>query len=142
MLPHLVFGDGSSCSPRTSGSRAPPVHAIALRRVVDIGRRGPAAGTARVRRQLRDCWPRLYRWHGWLGWCTAGSPEWTTRRVPAGVPICAVCPGALRLRSGGAHVELPGGRRAVPPLRNVDVVVVPGVVRVAGGLWLGGVTVP
>lgn len=84
MVPHIVFSDGTeyfpgpdrwACaelnsdaphSPRTSGICQPPVHAIALRRVVDIGRRGSAADVARVERLLRECWPRLYRWHAWL----------------------------------------------------------------------------
>ena len=52
--------------PRTSGICQPPVHAIALRRVVDIGRQGLRRDVERVERLLRNCWPRLYRWHAWL----------------------------------------------------------------------------
>jgi glucosylglycerate hydrolase len=84
MLPHIVFGPGDGyfpgpdrwgcaeltadapVSPRTSGICQPPVHAIALRRVVEIGRRGSASDAARVQRLLLNCWPRLYRWHSWL----------------------------------------------------------------------------
>jgi hypothetical protein len=84
MLPHIVFGDGTGyfpgpdrwgtaelnpdapSLPRTSGICQPPVHAIALRRVVDIGRRGTRRDVARVEELLRHCWPRLYRWHEWL----------------------------------------------------------------------------
>ena len=123
MLPHIVFSEGDSYfpgpdrwgtaelsddaprAPRTSGICQPPVHAIALRRVVDIGRGGSAADAARVERLLRDCWPRLYRWHGWLaryrdplgtglvslvhGWESGmdNSPRWDE-------PYAAVRPGA------------------------------------------------
>jgi glucosylglycerate hydrolase len=84
MLPHIVFGPGDGyfpgpdrwgcaeltsdapASPRTSGICQPPVHAIALRRVVEIGRRGSVSDATRVQRLLLNCWPRLYRWHSWL----------------------------------------------------------------------------
>jgi hypothetical protein len=79
MLPHIVFSEGGGYfpgpqrwgaaelnpdapdAPRTSGICQPPVHAIALRRIVDVGR-----GTDSVERLLREGWPRLYRWHEWL----------------------------------------------------------------------------
>ena len=84
MLPHIVFGNGTGyfpgpdrwgtaelnpdapANPSTSGICQPPVHAIALRRVVDIGRQGSRRDIARVEELLRHCWPRLYRWHEWL----------------------------------------------------------------------------
>jgi hypothetical protein len=122
MLPHIVFSEGTEYfpgpdrwgtaelngdaprAPRTSGICQPPVHAIALRRVVDIGRRGTVGDAARVERLLRDCWPRLYRWHAWLarhrdphgtgllcvvhGWESGmdNSPRWDA-------PYAAVIPG-------------------------------------------------
>lgn len=84
MLPHIVFsgdteyfpGPGrwgtaeltsdAPTAPRTSGICQPPVHAIALRRVVDIGRAGSTAQIASVEQLLRHSWPRLFRWHEWL----------------------------------------------------------------------------
>lgn len=84
MVPHIVFGEGTDYfpgperwgtselnpdaprEPRTSGICQPPVHAIAIRRIVDIGRRGTSADRDRVERFLLDMWPRVYRWHEWL----------------------------------------------------------------------------
>ncbi|WP_291413620.1 glycogen debranching protein [Actinophytocola sp.] len=118
MLPHIVFSEGGGYfpgpqrwgaaelnadapdAPRTSGICQPPVHAIALRRIVDIGRGSPS-----VDRLLREGWPRLYHWHEWLvrhrdphgtgllaivhGWESGmdNSPRWD-------VPYAAVVPGA------------------------------------------------
>ena len=117
MLPHIVFSEGGGYfpgperwgaaelnpdapgAPRTSGICQPPVHAIALRRIADIG--GDAGS---VQRLLREGWPRLYRWHEWLvrhrdphatgllaivhGWESGmdNSPRWD-------VPYAAVTPG-------------------------------------------------
>ncbi|GAB3456229.1 glucosylglycerate hydrolase [Actinophytocola sediminis] len=117
MLPHIVFSEGGGYfpgpqrwgaaelnqdapdSPRTSGICQPPVHAIALRRIVDIG-----AGSPAVARLLADGWPKLYRWHEWLvrhrdphgtgmlaivhGWESGmdNSPRWD-------IPYAAVVPG-------------------------------------------------
>jgi glucosylglycerate hydrolase len=79
MLPHIVFSEGGGYfpgperwgaaelnadapdAPRTSGICQPPVHAIALRRIVDIG-----AGAESTARLLAEGWPKLYRWHEWL----------------------------------------------------------------------------
>jgi len=84
MLPHIVFSEDGGYfpgperwgaaelnadapdTPRTSGICQPPVHAIALRRIVDIGRAGSAADAAAADRLLTDGWPILYRWHEWL----------------------------------------------------------------------------
>lgn len=82
MIPHIVFSEGAGYfpgperwgaaelnpdapnSPRTSGICQPPVHAIALRRIVDISRSQGERETAY--RLLKSAWPRLYRWHEWL----------------------------------------------------------------------------
>jgi hypothetical protein len=118
MLPHIVFSEGGGyfpgpgrwgaaelnpdapSVPRTSGICQPPVHAIALRRIVDIGGESDSA-----RRLLREGWPKLYRWHEWLvrhrdphgtgmlaivhGWESGmdNSPRWD-------IPYAAVVPGA------------------------------------------------
>jgi glucosylglycerate hydrolase len=84
MLPHIVFSEDTEyfpgpdrwgtaelnpdapTAPRTSGICQPPVHAIALRRMVDVGRRGTTAEIDSVERLLRESWPHLYRWHAWL----------------------------------------------------------------------------
>ncbi len=82
MIPHIVFSEGTGYfpgperwgaaelnadapnSPRTSGICQPPVHAIALRRIVDIAR---AQGEREVAfKLLKTAWPKLYRWHEWL----------------------------------------------------------------------------
>lgn len=86
MLPHIVFDPGSDGyfpgpqrweahllarhaprTPQTSGICQPPVHAIALRSVVDTAR---ASGRSDDRRAgealLRQLWPDVFRWHEWL----------------------------------------------------------------------------
>ncbi len=120
MIPHIVFSEGAGYfpgperwgaaelnadapnAPRTSGICQPPVHAIALRRIVDIARSQGEADVAF--RLLRSAWPKLYRWHEWLvrhrdplgtgmlaivhGWesGTDNSPRWD-------LPYAAVVPG-------------------------------------------------
>jgi hypothetical protein len=82
MIPHIVFSEGAGYfpgperwgaaelnpdapnAPRTSGICQPPVHAIALRRIVDIARSQGERDTAY--KLLKFAWPRLYRWHEWL----------------------------------------------------------------------------
>ncbi|MFL6123922.1 MGH1-like glycoside hydrolase domain-containing protein [Actinophytocola sp.] len=82
MIPHIVFSEGAGYfpgperwgaaelnpdapnAPRTSGICQPPVHAIALRRIVDIARSQGERATAYE--LLKFAWPRLYRWHEWL----------------------------------------------------------------------------
>jgi hypothetical protein len=122
MVPHIVFSEdtryfpgparwgtaelnpAAPAAPRTSGICQPPVHAIALRRIVDIGRRGTLAETASAEWLLRESWPQLYRWHEWLvrhrdprhtgllavvhGWESGmdNSPRWDE-------PYAAVIPG-------------------------------------------------
>lgn len=120
MIPHIVFSEGAGYfpgperwgaaelnpdapnSPRTSGICQPPVHAIALRRIVDIARSQGERETAY--RLLKSAWPKLYRWHEWLvrhrdplatgmlaivhGWESGmdNSPRWD-------VPYAEVVPG-------------------------------------------------
>jgi hypothetical protein len=84
MLPHIVYGPrggyfpgpgrwgtaelnpNASDSPRTSGICQPPVHAIAVGRILEIARRGARADGAAAERLVRDVWPALYDWHAWL----------------------------------------------------------------------------
>ncbi|WAL67395.1 glycogen debranching protein [Amycolatopsis cynarae] len=122
MVPHIVFTENDAYFPgpdrwgtevahdgpqhvRTSGICQPPVHAIAVQRVLEIGRRSSAADRADAERFARDIWPSLYAWHRWLveyrtpgssgliaivhGWESGmdNSPRWD-------VPYAAVQPGA------------------------------------------------
>lgn len=120
MIPHIVFSEGAGYfpgperwgaaelnagapdSPRTSGICQPPVHAIALRRIVDIARSQGEGDVAF--RLLKSAWPKLYHWHEWLvrhrdpmatgmlaivhGWESGmdNSPRWD-------LPYAAVTPG-------------------------------------------------
>lgn len=101
MVPHIVFGEGTDYfpgparwgtselnpdapeEPRTSGICQPPVHAIAVRRIVDIGRQGTSADRRRAEGFLRGMWPRVYRWHEWL----------TERRDPDGRGLLGIVHG-------------------------------------------------
>ncbi|EIF00713.1 glucosylglycerate hydrolase [Saccharomonospora glauca] len=83
MLPHIVFTDaegyfpgpdrwGTDIAPqrprrvRTSGICQPPVHAVALRRIVSIARRTSKAEAELAERFTARAWSSLYRWHAWL----------------------------------------------------------------------------
>jgi len=85
MIPHIVFSDSESdyfpgpdrwgCAdltdeaprrPATSGICQPPVHAIAVQRIVAAGRREGSAGKALVEEFLERTWDPLMRWHRWL----------------------------------------------------------------------------
>ncbi|MCR3720790.1 MULTISPECIES: glucosylglycerate hydrolase [Prauserella salsuginis group] len=83
MIPHIVFtGDddyfpgpdrwGTDDAPqrphnaRTSGICQPPVHAIALRRIIDTARRTSEADAGIAEDFAREAWPALRRWHGWI----------------------------------------------------------------------------
>jgi hypothetical protein len=122
MLPHIVFTDADAYFPgpdrwgtdvaedgptnaRTSGICQPPVHAIAVQRVLEIARMSSPAERADAERFARHLWPKLYAWHRWLvkyrtpgssgliaivhGWESGmdNSPRWD-------VPYAAVKPGA------------------------------------------------
>ena len=110
MIPHIVFANGVDgisrarpvgCSalaanaPRTrhtSGITQPPVHAIAVQRILDHSRPHGRSTRAVAEEFLDRRWADLVRWHRWLAEArdqnpaagsrciTAGSPGWTTRR--------------------------------------------------------------
>ena len=83
MLPHIVFSDDAHYFPgpdrwgtavaaqkpdhvQTSGICQPPVHAIALRTILDAARRAPRPDQVAVERFAARAWPALYAWHRWL----------------------------------------------------------------------------
>ncbi|WP_067852575.1 glucosylglycerate hydrolase [Nocardia shimofusensis] len=85
MIPHIVFANGKDgyfpgparweCrqlaahapqSPDTSGITQPPVHAIAVQRVLDHSRRHGRSTKAVAEEFLNRRWPDLVRWHRWL----------------------------------------------------------------------------
>ncbi|GAA3819766.1 MULTISPECIES: glycogen debranching protein [Amycolatopsis] len=121
MVPHIVFTDDDAYFPgpdrwgtdtavdgprdvRTSGICQPPVHAIAVQRMLEIARTSSPEDRADAERFARSIWPRLYSWHRWLveyrtpgssgliaivhGWESGmdNSPRWD-------VPYAAVNPG-------------------------------------------------
>ncbi|MGY2093470.1 glucosylglycerate hydrolase [Nocardia gipuzkoensis] len=121
MIPHIVFTEDSDYFPgpdrwgtdsapqapagvRTSGICQPPVHAIALRRIVEIAHKTSRSDTEIAEQFARRAWPTLYRWHRWIvrhrmpdtsglvsivhGWESGmdNSPRWDE-------PYAAVVPG-------------------------------------------------
>lgn len=83
MIPHIVFTSatgyfpgpdrwGTDAAPqrprhvRTSGICQPPVHAIAIRRIVDVARRTSRVDAALAEGFAARVWQRLYRWHRWI----------------------------------------------------------------------------
>jgi hypothetical protein len=122
MVPHIVFTEDDAYFPgperwgtevatdgsahvRTSGICQPPVHAIAVRRVLDIARTSSPGDRVAAEGFARRIWPALYAWHRWLveyrtpgssglvaivhGWESGmdNSPRWD-------VPYSGVQPGA------------------------------------------------
>ena len=122
MVPHIVFTEDDAYFPgperwgtevatdgsahvRTSGICQPPVHAIAVRRVLDIARKSSPGDRVAAEGFARRIWPALYAWHRWLveyrtpgssglvaivhGWESGmdNSPRWD-------VPYSGVQPGA------------------------------------------------
>ena len=113
MIPHIVFANGvdgyfpgparwatsalAANAPRdrhTSGITQPPVHAIAVQRILDHARSRGRSTRAVAEAFLDRRWADLVRWHRWLAEArdpksaaaasrstTAGSPAWTTRRA-------------------------------------------------------------
>lgn len=88
MIPHIVFtgADGYEPGPdrwrvdgaapahvKTSGICQPPVHAIALRRILDRVRHGPRSARAEAEAFAARAFEPLARWHRWLA--TARDPE-------------------------------------------------------------------
>ncbi|REE94853.1 glucosylglycerate hydrolase [Thermomonospora umbrina] len=93
MVPHIVFTEGEvgyepgpqrwACrditadapdGPATSGLIQPPVHGVAVRRILDAARTASAAERRDVAERIRALWPALLAWHRYLA----------TRRDPAG----------------------------------------------------------
>ncbi|GAA2433607.1 hypothetical protein GCM10010191_54760 [Actinomadura vinacea] len=85
MVPHIVFADGdasyepgpkrwacgavSADAPRgraTSGLMQPPVHGIAVRRVLDAARRAGPGELHSAADRIRGLWPGLLAWHRYL----------------------------------------------------------------------------
>jgi glucosylglycerate hydrolase len=90
MIPHIVFsaGDGYFPGPerwgtesaaaapgavRTSGICQPPVHAIAVRRIVDAGRRQGGSAREAAEAFVRETFGAWLAWHRWLA--TARDPD-------------------------------------------------------------------
>lgn len=92
MIPHIVFSpDSTTYFPgadrwessrlaaqapahvETSGICQPPVHALAVHRILDAAERGTDDDRAQASRFLDSAWPRLLAWHQWL--VTARDPE-------------------------------------------------------------------
>ena len=89
MLPHIVFGpdaeyfpgadvwdagvaDAAPAGVPTSGICQPPVHAIAVRRVLDAGRRSGGTDLVLAERFAAETFDQWLAWHRWLG--TARDP--------------------------------------------------------------------
>lgn len=90
MLPHIVFGPDAGYFPgpevwdsacavaapvgmRTSGICQPPVHAIAVRRVLDAGRRNGGGDRELAERFVQETFDQWLAWHRWLA--TARDPS-------------------------------------------------------------------
>jgi glucosylglycerate hydrolase len=83
MLPHILFGSQSGYYPgpdvwncavaaaapdaETSGICQPPAHAIAVRRVLDAGRRRGGADRELAEEFVADTFDQWLAWHRWLG---------------------------------------------------------------------------
>ncbi|ADD39889.1 glucosylglycerate hydrolase [Stackebrandtia nassauensis] len=90
MIPHIVFSDVDGYFPgpdrwrahlaptapsgvRTSGICQPPVHAIALRHILDAGRRSGGTDQAEAERFISSTFDSWLNWHRWLA--TARDPD-------------------------------------------------------------------
>lgn len=97
MLPHIVFSsegdtyfpgpdrwacaelaENAPATPQTSGICQPPVHALALDRIMSAAEHRARAERRMAADFLDRCWPRLLAWHRWLA--TARDPD-TVGRV-------------------------------------------------------------
>jgi glucosylglycerate hydrolase len=133
MLPHIVFDpaetdyfpgpdrwgcaevtDDAPIAPRTSGICQPPVHALAVERVVALAeRRGPATA-ARVRAWLPGAYRRLLAWHRYL----------VRERDPCGTGLLTIHHGWESGMDNSPRWDGPWSRVAVdpdlPPYRRRD----------------------
>lgn len=85
MIPHIVFADGDATyepgperwaccdisphapsGPATSGLMQPPVHGVAVRRILDAARRAGGEEFRRAAERIRAMWPSLLAWHRYL----------------------------------------------------------------------------
>ncbi|MHB1172624.1 MAG: glucosylglycerate hydrolase [Lacisediminihabitans sp.] len=88
MIPHIVFSEEDSYFPdvnrwatgnasppgvRSSGICQPPVHAIALRHLLDRGRERGGADREAAEAFVAETFGKWYRWHRWLG--TVRDPD-------------------------------------------------------------------
>lgn len=145
MLPHIVFADNTSYFPgpdvwasdtaaaaprgvRTSGICQPPVHALAVRRILDTGRRRGGADRQAAERFVAETFDAWLAWHRWLdvrdpdrrglieiyhGWESGmdNSPRWDAAYAGVHPDPDRIDPAALgRRRSDLAHVS-DGGQR-------------------------------
>jgi hypothetical protein len=137
MIPHIVFSPASSdyfpgadrwgCtalaaaapeSPATSGICQPPVHAIAVHRIVEAGRRAGPTHRRAAASFLDRAWDPLMRWHRWL----------VERRDPDQVGRVTVHHGWESGMDNSPRWDGPYGRVVVgsglPPYRRTDTQVV------------------
>ena len=97
MIPHIVFTDVPGYFPgpdvwgtdaavarpagvQTSGICQPPVHAIAVARILEAGRRRGGEDRVEAEAFAAECVPRLAAWHRWL----------STARDPAGTGLVEI----------------------------------------------------
>jgi hypothetical protein len=123
MLPHIVFdpdehsyfpgpdrwatdevSDDAPRAPRTSGICQPPVHALAVERIVAIADRQGAATAAYVRNWLPGAYQRLLAWHRYLA----------RERDPLGTGLIAVYHGWEGGMDNSPRWDGPYSRLVVP----------------------------
>lgn len=137
MLPHIVFapevndyfpgpdrwgclesGAPAPASPRTSGICQPPVHAIAVQRIVAAGRRGERTERSVAEDFLSRAWSPMVAWHRWLA----------SSRDPGGEGLITVHHGWESGMDNSPRWDGPYSRVAVgpdlPPYRRRDTAVV------------------
>jgi len=137
MLPHIVFAAGSTdyfpgpdrwgclaagapapSSPLTSGICQPPVHAIAVQRIVAAGRRGERTERSVAEEFLARAWGPMVAWHRWLA----------SSRDPDGEGLITLYHGWESGMDNSPRWDVPYSNVVVgpdlPPYRRRDVAVV------------------
>ncbi|HEY0637584.1 MAG TPA: glycogen debranching protein [Pseudonocardiaceae bacterium] len=137
MLPHIVFAPGDTdyfpgpdrwgclesgapapAAPRTSGICQPPVHAIALQRIVAAGRRGERTDRRVAEEFLARAWGPMVAWHRWI----------VTSRDPSGSGLVTVYHGWESGMDNSPRWDGPYSRVEVgpdlPPYQRRDTAVV------------------